>query len=223
MAKREGITTDQMTNDLIAASSFGLCVSFVIRHSCFVIPADSNLFSVSRFPTLTRINYAAPAPRLRARRPLQVLFRFRGLVAVLRPPWHRPVCHHDLDHDEKAAVCGLPRRAPAKRRWKLNRAPIRREFRTLHRCIAHRESRCRCPLETRPGRFALLSQSFSPAPESCDWILLSGEIDTARGPAGKRVSRRWGADDNQHKRRDDLQTSRALALCPQRTPSRLAS
>src|SRR6266496_3648791 len=166
MTKLEGMTNDQMTNDLIAASSFGLCVSFVIRHSCFVIPADSNLFSVSRFPTLTRINYAAPAPRLRARRPLQVLFHFCGLVAVLRRPWHRPVCHRDLDHDEKAEACGLPRRAPTKRRWKPSRAPSQREFRTLYRCIARQESEYRCREETRPDRFAPLSQSFSPAPES---------------------------------------------------------
>jgi hypothetical protein len=35
MTKLEGMTNDQITNDLIAASSFGFCASFVIRHSGF--------------------------------------------------------------------------------------------------------------------------------------------------------------------------------------------
>ena len=38
MTKLEGMTNDQMSNDRnLAYSSFGLWISFVIRHSCFVI------------------------------------------------------------------------------------------------------------------------------------------------------------------------------------------
>src|SRR5439155_19166729 len=38
MTKLERMTNDQMPNDCdIVSSSFGLCASFVIRHSCFVI------------------------------------------------------------------------------------------------------------------------------------------------------------------------------------------
>ncbi len=41
MPKHEGMTNDQMTKDgHIACSSFGLCASFVIRHSDFVIWDD---------------------------------------------------------------------------------------------------------------------------------------------------------------------------------------
>jgi len=38
MTKLEEMTNDQMTNDDdLVFSSFGVCASFVIRHSCFVI------------------------------------------------------------------------------------------------------------------------------------------------------------------------------------------
>jgi hypothetical protein len=37
MPKPEAMTNDQITNDRGVALSFGLCASFVIRHSDFVI------------------------------------------------------------------------------------------------------------------------------------------------------------------------------------------
>src|SRR5437667_11072290 len=149
---------------------------------CFVLHSS---FDISGFVTLVTLL------RLRVRRPPQRLFLSRGLVAAHRPPWRRALRRHDLDHDEKAEACGLSSRARAKRRWKPNRAPIRRDFRTLHRCIARRESEYRCREESRPDRFAPFQQSFSPRLDSFHWPSLSAEIDRARGPAGKRSSRRW--------------------------------
>src|SRR5436190_20909990 len=131
-----------MTNDRgVVFSSSLFRASFVIRHSCFVISV-----------TLLR---------LRVRCPPEGVFLSRGLVAALRPPWHRALCRYDLDHDEKAEACGLWRRAQAKRRWKPNRVPIQHAFRTLRRCIAHRESEYRCPEGIRRDRFAPRWRSFS--------------------------------------------------------------
>ncbi len=67
-------------------------------------------------------------PRLRVRCPPQGAFLSCGLVAALRPPWHQAFYRHDLDHDEKVEAGGLWRRVQAKRRWKPNRVPIRRDF-----------------------------------------------------------------------------------------------
>src|SRR5438309_10443575 len=117
-------------------SSFAFRASFVIRHSCFVI--------LERFP------------RLRARLPLQVVFRFRGLGDAHRPPWHRALRHRDPEHDERAEAAELPHRAQAKRRWKSNHAPIQHDFHTLHRCIASRESEYRAREGTRRERFVRL-------------------------------------------------------------------
>jgi hypothetical protein len=51
MTKHEGMTNDQMTNDRdVTTSSFELCASLGIRHSCFVISCRySNLFWYSNF------------------------------------------------------------------------------------------------------------------------------------------------------------------------------
>jgi hypothetical protein len=44
---------------------------------------------------------------LPARHPVQGVFLFCGLVVAHQPAYHRVSHHHDLDHDEKAKVCGL--------------------------------------------------------------------------------------------------------------------
>src|SRR5947199_10671962 len=125
-----------MTNDRGLVFSFLFRASFIISHSSFVISKG--------------------LPRLRARHPPQVLFRFRGLAAAHRPAWHRALRQRDLDRDERAEACGLSSRAQAKRRWKSNHAPIQHDFHTPHRCIARRESEYRSREETRRERFVRL-------------------------------------------------------------------
>jgi hypothetical protein len=51
MTKHEGMTNDQMAKDRdLVFSSFGLCASFGIRHSCFVISFGSRISVGSKQP-----------------------------------------------------------------------------------------------------------------------------------------------------------------------------
>ncbi len=54
MTKHEGMTNDQMAKDRdLVFSSFGLCASFGIRHSCFVISFGSRISVSSEQPVYT--------------------------------------------------------------------------------------------------------------------------------------------------------------------------